>query len=363
MGSTSKKFHHMYEDLKLKIEGHYYQPEDKLPSESEFMKLYDVSRYTARKVLTQLEKEDLISKIQGRGCFVQSRPLTTQITSSSTQIILIASRAEQFYFSQSISGIEKALQNSGYTLTIKLSNYNASVEAEQLYEAFKGNYAGILLFPSDSGYIYTNQYLYRYIESRKIPCISLGNVIPFVNIPSVITDDYIGGKLAAECLIKNGHSSVACLMNREEYSGCMRYAGFIEGLRTSNTIIKNDFIYWFGHSQKDSIFQAPKCNDLLKIAEKVTAFFCFNDSAAVNLYKLLKEHGYRIPDDISIIGYDDSFLCETNPLPLTSLHQDPEYAGFVAAQNLLRLINDPKFDCNKTFLPYLVERKSVMNLK
>ena len=80
MGSTSKKFHHMYEDLKLKIEGHYYQPEDKLPSESELMKLYDVSRYTARKVLTQLEKEDLISKIQGRGCFVQSRPLTTQIT-------------------------------------------------------------------------------------------------------------------------------------------------------------------------------------------------------------------------------------------------------------------------------------------
>lgn len=362
MGNTNKKFHYMYDDLKMQITGHILLPESKLPSESELIQKYDVSRYTARKVLEQLEKEDLIYKHQGKGCFVRSQALPAPNFTTSKQLLLIASRAEHFYFLKSINGIEQALQNSGYTLTIKLSNYSPVVEAEQLKEAFQDNYAGILLFPSESAYIHTNHYLYRYIESRHIPCITLGNILPFVHIPSVVTDDYMGGKLAAEHFIKNGHTSFAALMNREEYSGCMRYAGFVEGLHCSNVPITSEDILWFGHSEKDSMFSPPQNKEILKLAEKATAFFCFNDSAAVNLYQLLVREGYRIPDDISIIGYDDSYLCETNPVPLTSLHQDPQLAGYTAAKNLLQLIEDPKFDCNKTFQPYLVERSSVKNI-
>lgn len=361
MSTTRQKFHYVYDDLKMQIEGHILMPETKLPSESELMSKYEISRYTARKVLDQLEKENLIYKHQGKGCFVRSR-MSVPLRTGSKQILLIASRAEHFYFLKTINGIEQALSNSGYTLTIKLSNYNSNVEAAQLKEAFHEDYAGILLFPSESAYIHTNHYLYRYIEKNHIPCITLGNMLPFVHIPSVITDDYMGGKLAAECLLKNGHTTFASLINKEEYSGCMRYAGFIEGLQCSEVPIAFETIFWFDHSEKDSMFLPPQNAEILKLAQKVTAFFCFNDSAAVNLYELLTANGYRIPDDISIIGYDDSYLCETNPIPLTSLHQDPELAGYTAAKNLLNLIEDPKYDCNKIFQPYLVERKSVKNL-
>lgn len=358
MGTINKKFEYIYDDLRIRIENGTFLPDDKLPSESELIVQYGVSRYMARKALEQLETDGLICKHQGKGCFVRTPSVPMPYASNSRQILLIASRAEHFYFLKSINGIEQALQDTGYTLTIKLSNYNPEAEAALLKEAFRNDYAGILLFPSDSAHIHTNQFLYRYIEANRIPCIFMGNKIPFINIPSVINDDYIGGKIAAEYLLQKGHTSFVSIMNSEEYSGCMRYAGFMEALNYSSTPITFESVLWFEHHEKDSIF-SPDRPEILELAKKTTSFFCFNDSAAVNLYDLLTRSGYRVPDDISIIGFDDSYLCETNPVKLTSLHQDPTHIGYTAAKNLLRLIDDPSFEGSMVFRPYLVERDSV----
>lgn len=351
----------LYENLKAQILSSTLLPGSRLPSETELIEQYGISRYAARKVLKQLVDEKLVRKQQGVGCFVCPAPVLPECPATSHQILLIASRAEHFYFLKTITGIENALQDSGYRLTIKLSNYNPAIEAALLKEAVKDEYAGFLIFPSESAYIYTNLHLYRQIEKRHIPCIILGNKLPCTSLPCIITDDYIGGKIAADYFIRKGHRSFVCIMNQEEYSGCMRYAGFLEGLHNANLPPQQSTPIWFGHKDKDTLFEDRKPR-LLELASQATAFFCFNDAAAVNLFHLLTHNGYGIPEDISIIGYDDSYLCETNPVPLTALHQDPEASGFSAARNLLRLIQDSSFNCNKVFLPYLTERSSVADL-
>lgn len=360
MNGQKLKANAFYENLKSRIAAGLLPPGTKLPSETECMQVYEISRYSVRKVLSKLEEEGLIQKKQGMGCFV-FQPDLYSFGEGSSQILLIASRVENFYFLKSITGIEKALMEEGYTLTIKLSNYDSRTEAELLNKAFSEHYAGLLIFPSESAYLHTNLHLYRYIEERKIPCISLGNRLCSTGIPSVTTDDYTGGRIAAAHLVENGHRSFVCLMNQEEYSGCMRYAGFSAGLHEMKISHEKCRIFWFGHTEIDSLF-TDKADQLLKLAENATAFFCFNDAAAVSLYQLFARHGIRVPQDVSIIGYDDSYLCEINPVPLTALHQDPETAGYTAAKNLIRLIQDKDFDCNKVFLPYLVERDSVADL-
>lgn len=362
MNIQKLKTRNLYETLKTQIMTQELPESSKLPSESELISKYGVSRYGARKAIDKLVSENLVVKHQGKGCFVLPLQNPIKPFNNSKQILLIASRAEHFYFLKSINGIERALQESGYTLTIKLSNYNSDIEASLFKAALKENYAGFLIFPSGSAYIYTNLYLYRYIESHKIPCIILGNRIPCVNLPSVVTDDYMGGHLAADYFIAKGHTSFACIINKEEYSGCMRYAGFIEGINMASPTPDPPLIFWFGHEEKDHMF-IEREKELLLLASRVTAIFCFNDETAVNLYQLLVKNGFRVPEDISIIGYDDSYLCETNPLPLTSLHQDPEISGYTAAKNLLHLIAEPSYNCNKTFIPYLVERNSVAEIK
>ena len=98
----------MYNDLGSKIRSHVFQPNEKLPSESELMAEYHISRYTVRKVLGQLERENMITKHQGKGCFVRELLSPISPSNCSAQILLIASRVEHFYFMQCINGIEKA---------------------------------------------------------------------------------------------------------------------------------------------------------------------------------------------------------------------------------------------------------------
>jgi GntR family transcriptional regulator of arabinose operon len=358
MNEQKVKANRLYYDLRSNILDGTMPEGRMLPSESDLIETYGLSRYAVRKVLSRLTEENLIRKLQGKGCFVCPIPIQSQVAKLSRQILLIASRAEQFYFLKSINGIERALQNSGFSLTIKLSNYNAEQEAVLLKEAFRDHYAGLLIFPSDSAFIHTNLYLYKYLEEQQIPCILMGNRVPFVNLPYVLADDYLGGNLAANYFLQKGHTSFACIMNREEYSGCMRYAGFVGALNSHESGYKRQTIFWFGHSEQESIFTKRE-SELLQLADSTTAFFCFNDSCAVNLYQLLVKHGIRVPQDASIIGYDDSYISETNDVPLTTLHQDPEKAGFAAATNLIHLIHDRTYPCNKVFLPYLVERSSV----
>ena len=360
MNSQKLRANAFYENLKSRIATGLLPPGTKLPSETECMEMYEISRYSARKMLGRLEEEGLIQRKQGKGCFVM-RADRCRAGKNSRQILLIASRVENFYFLKSISGIEKALLEEGYTLTIKLSNYDSHLEAELLNKAFSEHYAGLLIFPSESAYLHTNLHLYRYIEERKIPCISLGNKLCSTEIPSVTTDDYMGSYIAATHLIEKGHRFFVCIMNQEEYSGSMRYAGFIGGLHDRGISSDRCRILWFGHEEIDSFIE-DRAEEILKFAGTATAFFCFNDAAAVNLYELLTKKGFRVPEDVSIIGYDDSYLCEINRTPLTALHQDPETAGYTAAKNLMELIKDETYNCNKVFVPYLVQRDSVADL-
>ena len=365
MNMQKAKTRALYDSLRSKILSNLLPSGTKLPSETELIEQYEVSRYSVRKVLDDLSSEGLIEKHQGKGCFVCQSPDGGSITpNSSRQILLIASRAEHFYFLKSIRGIEKVLQESGYNLTIKLSNYDSQKEAHLLQKALSENYAGLLIFPSESAYLYTNLYLYRYIESNKVPCITLGNKLPCTSLAYVISDDYAGGRIAADYLIQKGHRYFACFMNKEEYSGCMRYAGFMEGLYKNHIPVHNCKIIWFSHTEQDSVFNDTilKSNVLSLAANNVSAFFCFNDVAAVDLYQLLSENGFKIPEDISIIGYDDSYLCETNPVPLTALHQDPELAGITAAQNIINLIEHGICSQSVSLPPFLVERSSVKDL-
>lgn len=365
MNMQKVKARALYDSLRSQILSNALPPGTKLPSETELIEQYDVSRYSVRKILDDLSNDLLIEKHQGKGCFVCQPPGdVTDLRSNSCEILLIASRAEHFYFLKSIHGIERVLENSGYTLTIKLSNYDSQKEAVLLQEAFKKDYAGLLVFPSESAYIYTNLYLYRYIENNRIPCITLGNKLPGTSLPYVVSDDYTGGRIAGDYLIQKGHTRFVCLMNQEEYSGCMRYAGFMESLYHHQLPQQDCEIIWFSHSDQDSIFQDPtiKSSVLSLISKGSRAFFCFNDATSVDLFHFLNDNGFHIPDDISIIGYDDSYLCETNPVPLTALHQDPELAGATAAQNLINLIENGFCDQSVSLPPFLVERSSVKDL-
>lgn len=132
MSASSSKYHVLYNELRNKIENHILSEGDQLPSESELMAEYGISRYAVRKALTLLITDGLLYTHQGKGYFVKNFhaiPQHTNFIYSSKQLLMIASRTERFYFIKAINGIQRALEKSDYSLTIKLSNYDEQVEA------------------------------------------------------------------------------------------------------------------------------------------------------------------------------------------------------------------------------------------
>ena len=95
---------------------------------------------------------------------------------------------------------------------------------------------------------------------------------------------------------------------------------------------------------------------------KVTAVFCFNDEMALGVIETLEKHGIRVPEDVSVIGCDDSYMCMFGPKKLTSVRQEPMELGGRAALNLLQLIRNPNAGTDIFFEPSIVERETVRDL-
>ena len=170
-------------------------------------------------------------------------------------------------------------------------------------------------------------------------------------------DDYEGGKMAAKYLIAKGHSRIASIMNRTECSGCMRYAGYQSALMEAGIKEEPGWAQWYEYETFQDFLENEEL--IGGCLSKVTAVFCFNDEMALGIIELLKKQGIRVPEDMSVMGYDDSYMCMFGEKKLTSIRQEPVEQGERAAMNLLQLIKNPNSGADTFFEPSLVERETV----
>ncbi|MCU6735855.1 GntR family transcriptional regulator [Diplocloster agilis] len=352
------KYQIIYEELKEAVSEGKLSPGEKFPSEKQLMDQYGFSRQTVRKALEELSKEGYVQKVRGSGSFVR-KPLATISTKSNT-VMFIALFAQHYYFSQYIGGVEKVLKENGYVLNIGISNNRIEDEAKCLEDAIASGYAGILFLPAQSYRIHSNLYIYKKIMKAGIPCITMGSHLPQAGIPCVAVDDFEGGRMATDYLIRRGHRDIACIMNRAESCGCLRYSGYLSALDSAGIEPKEDRILWYEYEEFDR-FMADE-EKLLACLSQVTAVFCFNDEMALGVINFLREHDIQVPGDVSVIGFDDSYLCRISDIKITSVRQDPFEMGEKAAGNLLQLMKNPHFSASYFYEPTIEERETVRDL-
>lgn len=361
MREMPPKYQVLYEKLKQEIESGTLPVGSKIPSETQLMNSYGYSRQTVRKSLDELVVHGYIHKIQGSGSFVR-KPVGSSITGS-RNILLMVLFFDHFFFPEYIKGIQDALRVERYSLTIKSSNYSQEDEEDQLNEALQGEYAGIMLFPAHSAEPYRNLYLYRKIARLGIPFITLGSKVLSEDIPFVGVDDFTGGELMTQHMIEKGHKEIAIIINRHEASGFLRYAGYVSALSKNGIRSRPERLIYYDPPVRDTLFAQKNQAELLERLEGVTAVFCFNDDVAVTLCNLLQSSGRRVPQDISVAGYDDSHLCALSFVPLCSINQDPFAIGQMAGRNIVKLIHDPTFCAEHVSMPTLMARESVRDIR
>ena len=177
---------------------------------------------------------------------------------------------------------------------------------------------------------------------------------PVEGLVSVATDNRLGGTLAARHLLELGHTRIGALVGDGEVANMKaRMDGFTAALSAGGVTPTSDCTR---HGAQD-LALGERAADLMRLPEPPTAIFATNDIVAVGAWRTLLTHGFRIPEDVSLIGFDNIEMGRLLLPPLTTVAQDISALGARAAELLLNP-PEPAHARSATITPQLIPRGS-----
>lgn len=358
-------YQHIVNNLKAKIDSGELQAGDQLPTEAEISKQFNVSRITSKRALTELENANLIYRVQGKGSFVNSQvPTAHSFTKGSKEILLILPFTHNPGLGDYEKGINEYLATTEFTLNIQS---NTTVGQRKLLEAaLRSINAGLIFYPlsssSDLGILY--QY-----HLRKYPLVTMDKTIDGIPFLSVVSDNFNGAYMACKHLIDNNHKKIAYVssLNVESFSSIReRYFGYLKALHdyNLNDYSVNDLTERY-LTHEDGQGRAYYLQFIQAVKEQgITGIVAENDLIAIEIMQIAKEIGLSIPEDFSIVGFDNIHLSSFVEPKLTTISQDFGRMGYLAAKQLIAMIENPYNPPreNAVVPVELIERQTVRKL-
>ena len=248
---------------------------------------------------------------------------------SSLTIGVIIPEIVHYFFSSVISGIEEIAYESGYTVIICQSNEDYEKEKNILHTLMSKRVDGILISVSKTT---TNYDHFLELQRSRIPVVFYDRVLNLPNSDRVIVDDYTGAYKAVSHLIKVGCKRIAHLATSQDLMiGRNRKNGYVQALKDNSIEIDEEIIL-----RCDTDKHAQKCIPyILSLQKKVDGIFAVNDLTAMTAMSIIKRSGYRIPDDIAIVGFSNSIYSSMTDPPLSTVEQQGYEVGRKAINLLL----------------------------
>ena len=278
-------------------------------------------------------------------------------TNTSNLIGVIGAGMERPFLANLLKGIEAEARERGYALIYGDSDGEFEKEQNYLNIMKQKKIDGIIL-------ITTNYYndLISIVKNYQIPVVFASGYISDPEISCVTVDNVAAAYDIVEYLCQAGHKDIAfikgpdldLLASQERLRG-VKLALRLRGIDyNSNRFIEGDFTFESGYSAAKKIIN--KFPD-------VTAIFAFNDEMAVGVIRYLKEQNIRVPEDISVVGFDGIELGKYINPALTTIKQSGYQLGLKSIDILNKIINKEKIEDNKVFIPHeLVVRESTNKL-
>lgn len=259
-----------------------------------------------------------------------ARNLRRQETSSIGMIV--PDNANPF-FAEIARGIEDASFSHNYSVI--LCNSEGDLKKQSTYTSLliQNQVAGIVFVAAG-----VSTELVEELRRRRVPLVVVDREVANVQVDTVLTDHYQGGCLATQHLVDLGHRRIACITAGSDLSpSADRVTGYMDILKAQGLpldeqlVVRGDFQYASGYRA---------ARQLLALPDPPTAVFACNDLMAVGCISAATEQGLRVPEDLSVVGFDDIRLASfTNP-PLTTIAQPKREIGDLAVKLLLARMRD-----------------------
>lgn len=318
----------------------HYQADQKIPSETELIDRFNVSRGTVRQTLAELVNEGVIYKKHGLGSFFSGKRANEERKHNGV-IGVVTPVMFNYIYPQIVKGINDAVYQKGYHLIISDLGGDTDDEYPYIERLLTRGLAGLIFEPTGGGNRFQETRAFALIKSLTIPVIFMDWAFDDANVSCVSLDDIEGGFRATNYLIENGHQRIAYIYMSNHEPGMLRCQGYKKALEAHNIPVDSRLEKsrpTFNWVHADSAYALTK--ELLELGEeRPTAVFFFNDEAAIRGYAAIREAGLRIPDDISVMGFDDSYLATLVEVPMTSVVHPKYQIGKWAAEMLLEQLD------------------------
>jgi GntR family transcriptional regulator of arabinose operon len=296
---STPKYLQLKEILKHYFRNEHYEAEQKIPSESELMTQFNVSRNTVRQALAELVNEGFIYKKAGSGSFFSGKTHEDQ-KDRSYLIGVITPMISYYIYPKIIEGIDDISSKKRYNIVLGNSKGSPEKEIVCLEQILEKGVDGLLLEPAGGIHDIHESKTYALVKQISIPVVFMDWVINDPECSYVSLDDLEGGFRATSHLIEAGHRQIACIYPDDHVPGLQRYHGYRKALETHSlphlapydkpgTILR-----W-----NDPDYIPILVQELLDLGtDRPTAIFFFNDAAALRGYTVIREAGLTIPNGV-----------------------------------------------------------------
>ena len=332
------------EDLKNLIFSGQVQAGEKMPSENILSRQYQVSRQTVRKAIAILEHAGYVYVEHGRGTFCSE---LIKHSKNSKNIAVVTTYLSDYIFPYVIKGIDSVLSAHGYSIMLKNTKNSRTNEVKCLEELLQKDIDGMIIEPSKSQIYCRHRNLYQKLDQYQIPYVFIqGCYSQMSEKPQVIMDDCKGGYLITKYLLSLGHTKIAGVFKADDTQGLNRHKGYVMALQEAGILYDTDLVVWF-HTEDRMIHPYERIRQMVDQKIEIHAVVCYNDQIAVQAVKALKDSGLRVPEDVSVTGYDNSYIANSGGMRLTTIAHPQEQLGQMAAQLLLEIIQNGEQEVKK----------------
>ncbi|MGM0367514.1 MAG: LacI family DNA-binding transcriptional regulator [Actinomycetota bacterium] len=238
------------------------------------------------------------------------------------------------FYSDLIKGISQKLESSGYQMYLCNSNNNLKREYEIIH-SLRGMWVdGIILVP-----VYDDQRELDFLRGVDKPMVILNRDLGNIEKDTVLFNNFTGAYKATRYLLEKGHRDIICLNGpKSSKSAVDRYKGWKKAM-AEYAAHKEDFVFWGGFSVS---FGKKMMAEALAKFSCIDAVFATSDLLAMGAIKIINRQSLNIPEDISIMGFGDIYVCDYLNPALTTVARPFETTGSKAVEILVGRIENDK---------------------
>ena len=333
---------------------------NKNPSILEVAKVAGVSPATVSRVLNNnlkvdpLLKNRVLEAVKELG--YRTNYYAKALIEGKTNFIgMVLTRFEIRHYSSIVYGIESVLNKAGYRFFVTSGRYSHDRELEKIQLFLDLNFTGIIIVSVGL----TDDEIVKLAGKGK-PILIYDRLVRGLERNCIYYDNFENEKKITSLLIKYGHRKIAHITGPLSLPVYLdRKNGFISALADAGLKVFEDLICTCDQSTIDYGYRATL--DLIKKNEKFTALVCQNDPMAIGAISAINSYGLKVPDDISVVGFNDVPESRYITPPLTTVSFKNEQVGYLIGKKMLDMINGieisyklPKFE--------IIERKSVRKI-